>query len=57
MTKNLPETPPNGNNIATQKNCLNPPPPPHLTQTLILWSNEEFYKVTYEDQICLSWPN
>ena len=23
----------------------------------ILWSNEWFYKESYEDQICLSWPN
>ena len=33
------------------------PFPPHLTQTRILWSNEWFYKVNYEDQICLLWPN
>ena len=33
------------------------PPPPHLTQTWILWSNERSYKVNYGDQVCLSWPN
>ena len=33
------------------------PTPPHLTQTWILWSNEWFYKVNYEDQICFLWPN
>ena len=31
-----------------------PPPPPHLTYTSILCCNEGFYKVKYEDQICLS---
>ena len=29
---------------------------PHLSRTKILWCNEWFYKVNYEDQICLSWP-
>ena len=33
-----------------------PPPPPHLTRASILWSMEWFYKVDYEDQICLRWP-
>ena len=44
-----------------KKNLIEPsalfPSPPHLTQASILWSNEQFYKVDYEDQICLSWPN
>ena len=32
-------------------------PPNFTTQIGILWSNERFYKVNYEDKICLSWHN
>ena len=49
------------NIFAMETNLIEPsalfPSPPHLTQASILWSNEQFYKVDYEDQICLSWPN
>ena len=37
--------------------ALFPSPPPHLTYGSILWCNAWFYKVDYEDQICLSCPN
>ena len=30
---------------------------PHLVRSSILWCNEWFYKVNYEDQICLPWRN
>ena len=30
---------------------------PHLSLASVLWCNEEFHKVKYEDQMCLSWPN
>ena len=33
------------------------PPHPHHTQSSILWSNEWFYEVNYENQFCLPWHN